>query len=352
MNRIGSWYGTKLLCAILLSGLAVGVAWGQKPAAPPATPAPAANPTPAPAPNPAPTPGPAVASSIPPDTVVLKVGGKQFTRADIDQLIKNLGPQAQRSIDIQGKKLLGDSYATVVALAEQAQRQKLDQTPGFIQKLAFQKEQMEAQAAYDDINQKATVTPEEVQKYYEAHLSDYEQVEARQIVVRKKMPDPKLAPGQAAPPTGPGMTAEEAKARAEAIRKELLAGTDIKKVMDDFKSPGDIVIEQEPRTIRKGGMRPDMEKIAFALKAGEVSEPLDIPQALIFYQVLKTGHAELKDVTPEIERKLHQEKVEAAMNAVKKDANIWMDEQYFAPAVKPQVAPPAAPPTVQPPPKP
>ena len=93
----------------------------------------------------------------------------------------------------------------------------------------------------------------------------------RQFVVRKKVADPKTDPAHPARSPVQGLAPDEAKTRAEAIRKELLAGTDIKKVIEDFKAPGDIIIEAEPRTIRQGGMRPDMEKVAFGLKDGEVS---------------------------------------------------------------------------------
>jgi hypothetical protein len=205
--------------------------------------------------------------------------------------------------------------------------------------LAFQKQQLEAQSAYEEINQQAKVNPEEVQQYYTAHTADYDEITVRQIVVRIKPPAPPAASGAAAPPTGPGLSPEEAKTRAAAIRKELAAGTDIKKVMEDFKAPGDVIIEADPRKIRHGGMRPEMEKVAFALKDGEISEPLDVPQALVLFQVTGHGHADLKDVTPEIEKKLRQEKVDAAMAEVKKNNPLWMDDQYFAGPAKPQAGP-------------
>jgi parvulin-like peptidyl-prolyl isomerase len=95
-------------------------------------------------------------------------------------------------------------------------------------------------------------------------------------------------------------------------------------------------------------MRPDMEKVAFALKAGEVSEPIEVPQALVSFQVIKHSHSELKDVTPEIEKKLRQEKVEASIDGVKKNANIWMDDEYFGSPKKPEAGPTLGPPPTQP----
>jgi len=291
----------------------------------------------------------------------LKIGVEKVTATQFETLIQSLNPQAQHTIATQpqGKKQFGDQYATVVALAQQAHLHHLDQKPEFAQRLALQKQQMEAQFAFQEITQQAEVTPGEVEQYYTAHTADYDQIAVRQFVVRKKPPAPPAPPADPAhpaptpaPATGPGLSPEDAKTRAEAIRKEVAAGTDIKKVLEDFKAPNDVMIDPETRTVRHGGMRPDMEKVAFALKDGEVSEPIDVPQALIFFQVTRHSHSELKDVGPDIEKNLRQQKVDAALADLKKSAGVWMDDQYFAAAPKPAEEPSLGAPTVKLTPKP
>lgn len=312
------------------SGLATAMA--QSPSAPATSPAPAVSPAPAAG---KPT-TPAVETPEQPDKVVLKVGDQQFTKADIDTLIAHLDPRAQNALAVKGKKPLGDWYGTIVLLSQRAHAQHLDERPDFIQKLAFQKQLMEAQAAADEINKNTKVEPEDIQKYYDAHAASYDQITMRQIVVRLKTPAPPSGPGTLPPPAGPGLAPDEAKARAEAIRKEILAGTDIKKIIEDFKAPGDVIIEAEPRMVRRGTMRPDMEKVAFALKDGEISEPIEIPQNLVLVQVTAHAHIDLKTATPDIEKILRPQKIEAAMADAKKSTPVWMDDQYFsaAPAVQ------------------
>jgi len=422
MGQLCSRRTSRLLGTLLLSGLVMGGAQAQAPKPSAATPTPAVSPTPA-ASKPA---GPTVETPEPPDKVVLKVGDEHFTKADIDFLIANLPPQTQQAIAAQGKKQLGDYYALTVMLSRQAQLHHSDQTSEFARKMAFQKQQLEAQT---EMNQQTKITPEELQQYYTVHAANYDEIMVRQIVIRKKAAEPKanvdtpaagtplptvrlgwVGPGEAivrakleknpqvsalmvqaaqavfkfagsdeelsallaglvsaglkvlnfdetkpAHPTAatvPGLAPEEAKARAEAIRKELVAGADIKKVTEDFKAPGDVIIEPEPRKVRRGGMRPDMEKVAFALKDGEVSEPVDVVQALVFFQVTGRSHIDLKDVMPEIEKKLRQEKADAAVAEIKKNNPVWMDEQYFAAPPKPQEGPTLGAPSVKIPPKP
>ena len=332
---------SKLLVSLFLIGLATGMTRAQTSKSPATAAVPAAS-------KPA---SPSLETPEPADKVVLKVGDRKFTKADMDRLIDSLNPQPQRSIATQGRKSLGEQYATVVALSQRAELHHLDQSPEFVHKLAFQKQQLEAQVAFEEINAQAQVTPADVQQYYAAHTGDFDQLSVRQFVIRKKAVEAKADPAHPAAATSVGLPPEEAKARAEAIRKEVVAGTDIKKVMEDFKAPGDIIIEPEARTVHRGGMRADMEKVAFSLKDGEVSEPIDLPQALIFFQVLKHTHSDLKEVTPEVEKKLRQQKVESTMEAVKKDAPVWMDEQYFAGGPRPADKPSLGAPVVQAPPK-
>ncbi len=452
----------KFLLPLILSVLMGGAGWSQTAGTPAANPAPAPAPKPAPGQNPSPTPSPAptttpppaatpapgaipapgvtaptppkVETPIPPEKVVLKIGSQQFTKAQMDAIIEGLPPQTQQALAVQGKKQFGDYFELSVLLSKRAQALHLDQTPDFARKLAFQKQQLEAQTA---MAQLAKVTPEDIEQYYKTHADDYQEIMVRQVVVRKKAPDPNpnpkpnpetpVPPPPAPPPPLPtvrlgwvgssdsvvrgylekdpkvsglsvqdvqatfkysgdesdlpsvlaglvsagvkvsgfdvnkppkltptpatGLTPDEAMARAEAIRKALLAGADIKKLAEEYKTPpGEVIIEPEPRKIRHGGMRPDMEKAAFALKDGEVSEPLDINNALVFFQVTGRNTLDLKAATPEIERKLRQQKSEAAMDEIKKSTVVWMDDQYFAAPQRPPGPPGMMPPGVRVPP--
>jgi parvulin-like peptidyl-prolyl isomerase len=90
-----------------------------------------------------------------------------------------------------------------------------------------------------------------------------------------------------------------------------------------------------------------MEKAAFGLKDGQVSEVFDLTQSLVFFKVASHKVGELKDVSSQIENTLRQQKVNSALDELKKNAKVWLDEGYFSapsqPASQGAAKPPALP---------
>jgi parvulin-like peptidyl-prolyl isomerase len=278
------------------------------------------------------------------DKVVMKVGASQVTQSEIDSLISNLNPQAQQTLAAQGRRPLGDEYVKVLLLSHQAVNDHLESSPEIHRRLELQRVQMLAQAEYEKMASEVKVSSDEIGQYFTAHKPEYDAAQVREFVVRKK-------------PLGAkdgtvGLTAEEAKTKAESIRKALTAGTDPKKVAQDFAVPNVVMSDPEPRTIRRGQLLPALDKAAFELKDGEVSDSLDTPQALVFLQIVGHHHADQKEVAPEIENTLRQQKLEAELAGLRNKTDVWMDEDYFkgqtaaAPASPQQ--PPAAPPAPKP----
>jgi parvulin-like peptidyl-prolyl isomerase len=108
------------------------------------------------------------------------------------------------------------------------------------------------------------LTRAEVERYHRDHFDQYsapEMVEARHILIS---------------PTGPGAAADQiAHNRADSLLKVIRAGEDFGAVAR--------VVSDDPATAPSGGslglfargaMLPEFEKVAFALKPGEVSEPV------------------------------------------------------------------------------
>jgi len=317
-----SVWGLKVaLCGVLLSALLVSAGWAQSssqsatggnPAA--TTQSPGGNPPPAPAESPAKTP---------PDKVVMRVGSQQVTAGQFEGLVKTLPAAFQRTAAQQGLKMVGDQYAVLLVLSQKAVAQGLDQTPEFKAKLDLQRLQWLALDEQKKMADEAQVTPDEIKQYYDTHQKDFEEVLVRQVNVRKK--------AASARADSPGLPEADAKKRAEDIRQALASGQDAAKVADQFKMANVVFFDPNPRPVRHGQLAGDMDKAAWTLKDGEVSEIQDNPMNLYFIQVVKHDQRSLADVSKEIEGKIHEEKFTKSLDNLKQEANIWLDPGFFAP---------------------
>jgi peptidyl-prolyl cis-trans isomerase SurA len=157
-----------------------------------------------------------------------------------------------------------------------------------------------AQLVNKEIRQRVNVSSAEIKRYYEAHLSDYAtgaKVKVRAIFLRVE------DPGDA-----------EAMARARAQAMELRANARSSKAFqalakEHSEGPG---AEQggELGTFARGEMESRLEEVAFALKEGEVSEPIETGTGvtLLFVEERVGGsHRPLDEVSPEIREALYNE---------------------------------------------
>lgn len=280
------------------------------------------------------TPPPLKTPPAPGEKVVLKVGDEQVSEADLEFVISKLTPEIKQAVARQGKEAIGAQYALMLVLAGMAITHKLDSSPDFRRQAELQRLQMLAQAEYENIVNQTKVSPEEVSQYYAGHPEESEQAQVRQVIIRKK-PD-------GAKEGTPGLSPQEAKTKAEEIRKAFAAGGDPAKVAEELSVPNVVQIDLQPRAIRRGQLPAELDKAAFELKQGEVSSPFETPQALILVQVAGQRHLELKDVSTELENRLRDQKVQASIAELRNKVNVWMDEQYFA-APPPSTPSPSAP---------
>lgn len=266
-----------------------------------------------------------------PETVVLKVGAQSATKADMDYLISNLSPQLQSVVAHEGRKPLGDQYALMLVLSHAAETDHLDSSPEFKRHMAFQRLQTLAEEEYSKISDGIKVSPGEISQYYAAHGTDFDRAEVREFVIRKK--------DENAPKDALGLTPTEAHERADAIRKALAAGTDIKEVAEKFSTPNVVMIDAKPQSVRHGQLVAELDQAAFALKNGQLSDSYETPRALAFVQVVGHDRAALKDVSDGIENTLRKEKLQAAVEKLKSQTTIWMDEEYFKPPAGSDLSP-------------
>jgi len=254
--------------------------------------------------------------------VVLKAGTESVTAEDFNFVVGSLSPQIQQALASQGRRQLGEEYALLLLLSQQAVTHKLDSAGDFRRRLAWQRIQWLAEAEVESIQSQVQISPEEISAYYAANPGAFEEAQIRQVVVRKKH--------DGTPQDAPGLSSQEAKARAEAIRAALMGGKDFKAVAGEFEKPNEVLVGTEPRSIRRSLLPAELDTAVFQLKDGEFSLPLENEQAFVLVQKLGSRRLELKDVEKEIEDLLRRQKVQSSLSDLRKKGTIWMDEEFFA----------------------
>jgi hypothetical protein len=261
------------------------------------------------------------------DRVILKVGNLQVTQEEFESRIRAIeGPGAdpdKEGASAKNRRRLGDDYASVLMLSQQAVANQLESSREVSRQLAVARMQVLSDAEFAALMRQAQPTAEEVSQYYSAHLSDYDVVQIRRLFVWKRRNDSK---------DGAVLSSQAAGGRAEQIRRRYAAGTSEKKLAAVLMKSGEGMLDPEPLAFSRGGLSPEMEKVAFALKEGEWSEAVDTPAATLLIQCVKRDRRPLEKVRSRIEKNLQDETMQALLDDLKKKAGIWMDEQYFGTA--------------------
>jgi peptidyl-prolyl cis-trans isomerase C len=295
----------------------------------------------------APQAAPAARPPADPDKVVLTVGDLKVTEAQFDDMVSSLPAQYQQMARGAGKRQFAEQVVQVMVLSQEAEKRKMDADPKLKQALAFQRENLLASALFQNMQEAAKVDDAAVEKYFNEHKSDYEVLKARHILIRVKGAPMQAVAGK------PELTDDEALAKAQAIRKRLVAGEDFatiaKAESDDAGSGaqgGDL------GEFRKGMMVPPFETAAFAAKVNEVTEPVKTPFGYHLIKVESHVTKSLDEVKPEIEKKLRPEIARTEVEQMRKSATVLMDDGFFGPTPPAMpgrlgIAPPPPPPAAK-----
>jgi len=313
--------------------LAAAALAGQVPPAAPATnpPAPAQN-------KPAsPAPAPPAPKEWKPTDVVVWVGKEPITFEQWNTLVQGLPEQFKMACERMGKRECANQFGLILGLARAAEREKLDQTPEFKNQLAFARLQVLSQIAFQVLQTRnQNVTADDVKKYYEAHVSEYEQLKLRGIFVSLTPP---ARPGQG---DAKNRTDEEAKQAAVALRKKILDGADFAEMAKESSDEqGTGAKGGDFGTVRKGQLPPRIEKAIFALKVKEISEPVQEARGYYLFRVEERKTTTFEEASQEILSKLQQEKVMGALENVKKEYAVKCVDEFCGPEPKPAAAAPA-----------
>jgi len=265
-------------------------------------------------------------SDLPADRVILKAGGAQITREQFESTIGDLEPKGDpdkgESVG-KGRRRMGDDYASVLMLSQQAVANHLDANPEIQHKLDLARLQILSDAEFNIMLSQAKPTPEEMKRYYDAHLSDFDRVQIRRLFIWKVGGGSKNTHG---------LTPEEAKARAAAILQSTDDG-DPFRLAQAFKDSESGIFDAQNLTFLRGQLAPSMEKAAFSMKPARWTIAEDTPDRLVLIYLAARDRETLPEVSSLVEKLVQGEKMQAKLDEMKKKSGIWLDESYFGSAM-------------------
>ncbi len=294
----------------------------------------AQTPAPAPAPKPA-QPGVPAASVVPaapaapavdPNKVVMTVGDQKITAKEFETFLQGLPEQYKNAAAGPMKRQIADQYAQVLVMAQEARKRGIQNDPQVKAQMQFQDDNLLAGALYRQMQAEAKGDDAALKAIYDGKKADFDQVQARHILIRYKGSPVPLRTGEK------DLTEEEALAKANDILKRLNGGEDFAKIAkaesDDVGSGangGDL------GSFRHGQMVGDFEKVAFAQPVGKLSDPVKTQFGYHIIQVQK------HDTKPydEVKTELGPEIARQNADALKSKTTVQIDDGYFGAAQPP-----------------
>jgi len=275
---------------------------------------------------------PAQPANIPDMTIVCEVNGKQITAGEVRAMIAGMPPQYMQ-IYMQDPAGTLQRLFFIKNLAEEGEKKGLDQISPNKEQLEFQRNSALATIAITDYSNNVSFTRLEEEKYYKDHADQFAQAKVRVIYVAfssgKVKSDVKVR------------SEAEAQAKIDEVRKELVAGAEFAKVAKEVSEDKESAEKGgEWGVIKRSGEIPDKEtvKAIFALKPGEVSQPVREPNGFYLFTVDSFSKQHFDDVANDIFNEMKAAQVRQHTDDVNKRSAVKVVNSDFFP--RPQSGPP------------
>ena len=250
--------------------------------------------------------------TVGPETVVLTVHGKTYTRAEFEEIVKQQNSDPKVVAD---RLTTANGFARVQALAEEARRLKLDQDPAVVARLAIYTGALLNQALFNRVLAEVSKDESNARKRYETRQHIAEERHLRQILIRST----------SSKPVAGKLTPEQALRKLEEIRAKIVAGAKFDEMArmysDDSRTKengGDMALVRKPVLAQEFG------DVAFQMKAGEVSKPVQTTYGYHLILVEKIVPPEFAAVRKSLEYEIARERIEAMVVS-----GIRMNPDYF-----------------------
>src|SRR5581483_2723566 len=227
----------------------------------------------------------------------------------------------QMTARAEGRRMIADQIARVVAIAQEGRKMGLDRDPEATMRL-----QAEAtnQLAMSALNKLTKPNEAALRSEYEQQKKGLESVELKHILIAYQGGQVPSRPG-----TKP-LSFDDAMKKAREIEAQIRAGQDFELVAQ--------AISDDVATARQGGnigavgrqaLPPDVADLVFSMKPGEISGPLKTPYGIHIFKVGARKTPTFEEARPQLEAEGRQDVARATVDRIKKAADIYLDPSFF-----------------------
>jgi peptidyl-prolyl cis-trans isomerase SurA len=191
-------------------------------------------------------------------------------------------------------------------------------------RLQIRRELQKAQLIQRELG-KVNIPPEEVERYYQAHLNEFtrpEEFKISQILLR-------------VPDDAPAEQVAAAETQAATIYAELQKGADFTELARTYSQDSAAQSGGQLGSFKRGELRDDLEDQIMALQVGQVSRPFRTPLGIHIIRVDERAadtHQPLEHLADEIKQRLYNEALEERYNKwLQEDLRKRHDVEIFTP---------------------
>jgi peptidyl-prolyl cis-trans isomerase C len=254
--------------------------------------------------------------------VIMRVNGEAVTEEEFEAAYAQLPEELQRQLSSpQGKTAFAEQYVRYKLLEQEARRLGVDRDPKVAGAISADRTSILASAVAQKLV--ATPTDQAVRDYYAGNKGSFDSLQVAHILVA-------YAGGMAPPRQGNPPSQQQAMAKANAIVKQLRAGADFAQAA--LQLSDDVATAPqggELGTFGRGTLPPELEQRVFAMKEGEISDPMPSRFGVHIFRVGKRGTQGIDQVRPAIARRMQQQNTLDRIEVLRKQAKVDFDPKFF-----------------------
>jgi parvulin-like peptidyl-prolyl isomerase len=274
------------------------------------------------------------------DAVVAKVDSHEVTAREIREALANMPPEFQQLYQRNPQYAVQQLFV-MRHLSTEAEKEKLDQQSPLKEQLAASRANILATAMLNHERDYYRVPDGDIEENYKRNLTRYQQARIKVISIAFKPSAAGNTAGQSleeiaraatqAAVTGQQRSEADAKKLAEDLVKQIRGGADFAKLVAQYSDDAD--------SKAKGGdfgavnfnsaYSDEIKKAVFALKAGEVTDPLRQAGAFYVIRVEERNVQTLREVTEPIMQELRQAHLQQWFQDLNKRYEIKVENLQF-----------------------